>query len=101
MLWGCSKEEPHAPQATIDDLTPSRYRIVAVDGKPEVRGDGHPTIATVIPTVGVAPGVHSLTAECTDLMGIHTVTFTANLAAGKRYRIAATGASLVEMENGH
>jgi len=55
----------------------------------------------MLPWVLVDPGIHSLTTKCSDDMGIPTVTFTTSLKVGKIYRIAATGASLIEMEPSH
>ena len=99
MLCGCSEEKPHA---VIDDAFPfTRYQLIAVDGRPVVRGAGRSTIATVRPMAIIPPGVHSLTTKCTDGIGVPTATFTANMEAGKRYRIAATGASVVEMGDRH
>jgi len=121
VLCGCSSEKP---LAVIDDLSSSQYRVVEVDGKPVKRTPDTFSPATFVPYAYISPGCHALTvSKNADLnvgsftvvvpntgtvviakkmnMGAGTVTFTANLEAGKRYRIAATGASVVEMENRH
>jgi len=104
MLGGCSEENPWKSHAGIDDLNPSRYHVVAVDGKPEKRAGywmHNMMPVNMLPWVLVDPGIHSLTTKCSDDMGIPTVTFTTSLKVGKIYRIAATGASLIEMEPSH
>jgi len=120
LLCGCSEEKP---LTVIDDLPPfDFYHLVAVDGVPEKRASHW--IATIIPVAIVSPGVHMLSvmkkadfdvgpfpvvapdistvfiAKKTDF-GTRSVTFTANLEAGKRYRIAATGSSVVVIEKNH
>src|SRR5690349_6530603 len=61
LLWitGCASMKPPGPHATINDCSGGGYRVVAVDGKPEVRAR-HP-IHTVVPVVHVPAGTHRVT----------------------------------------
>jgi hypothetical protein len=92
MLGGCSLSKQEIPHATIDDISigseldPS-YQIAEVDGKPVVRQSG--IVNTVVPFAIVTPGSHVflLKPEIASSVPAGTISISATVEAGKRYRL--------------
>lgn len=80
-ISGCAVSRP---STTINDCGGDGYRVVAVDGKPEVRW--HHPIHSVVPVVIVEPGEHTLTIQPvgTDQTFEVTTTFAPHVS----YRVA-------------
>jgi hypothetical protein len=88
LLWitGCASMKPMSPHATVNDCSGGDYRVVAVDGKPEVRAR-HP-IHTVVPVVHVPVGTHQITVR--GERDHSESELTATVEADKHYRIEDT-----------
>ena len=100
-LCGCSISADRKPHATINDVTvkaelDSGYRLIAVDGAPVERAQGH--VATVVPFAIVKPGHRTLTLEDKGDPRMEHVTISADLEEGKRYRFAVHEGDVVVVE---